>query len=226
MSACTTGPELVDSLSCDIWDRFEAMLSVHAPDALAALNPPATTMQIGEAEKAMGVTFPDDIRIAYLRHDGASTDQKVGASCLLFYPTSWWASLSEMVSHWQMKIEVSESLRHDDPDGFFPSYEPWWNDLKIHPVWWSDKWIPIGLTSTPTGVYFDLAPAPKGTTGQLIVDRGMQDPEWIASSLNHYLEMLIDRVERKIFVFGEGWALADPDQSVYGAHGFDWNQLG
>lgn len=76
-----------------------------------------------------------------------------------------------------------------------------------------------------TRVYIDLNPAPKGVVGQLVIEHGMDEPRWIANGLNHYLEMLIDRVERKVLVFGDGWELADPDQSVYGAHGFDWNQL-
>jgi internalin A len=217
-------------MSSAIWDRFEKMLAVHAPRALALLNPPATAVQIGEAEHDMGVFFPDDIRAAYLRHDGALTDGNLGPSCLvsscrLFYPMNWWASLSEMVQHWHMKREVSTDLRRSDPDGFFPLYEPWWDDLKVKPVWWNEKWMPIGLSETPSSVYFDLDPAPKGTIGQLIKDGGMQEASVIATSLNHYLEMLIDRVERKVLVFGDGWELADPDQSVYGAHGFDWNQL-
>ena len=210
-------------MNVDVWGRFEAMLQMHAPALLAVLNPPASEKQIAEAEAAMNVTFPEEIRAAYLRHDGTSHDEATGATCLFFYPMNWWASLSEMVYYWHHCVRVSESLRANDPNGFFPTQEPWWDDLKVRPVWWSEKWIPIGLSGTATSVYFDLAPAKQGSIGQLINDDGMQDPQWIANSLNHYLETLIDRVERGVVVFGEGWQLADPDQSLYGASNFDWN---
>ena len=212
-------------MSSDIWDRFEAMLQANAPALLATLNPPASEERIAEAEVEMAVIFPEEIRAAYLRHDGTSHAGQIGASCLLFYPMNWWANLEEVVDNWQMKVRVSESLRNDDSRGYFPTYNPWWDDLKVCPVWWNPKWVPIGLSGTATSVYVDLEPAPKGTIGQLIADDGMQEASVIASGLNHYLEMLIDRVERKVLVFGEGWELADPNQSVYGAHGFDWNQL-
>jgi cell wall assembly regulator SMI1 len=210
----------------DIWDRFEAMLRVRAPALLAALLPPATEAEISEAESAMCVQFPEEVRRAYLRHNGSLGDHPTFCgSGWIFVGNNWWASLEEMVEAWRSKVRVSEKLRHQDSEGFFPSYEPWWDAAKVRPVWWSSKWIPLGLSVTPQAIYFDLDPAPKGAVGQLLNDDGMQEASVIATSLNHYLEMLIDRVERKVLVFGNGWELADPDQSVYGAHGFDWNQL-
>lgn len=208
----------------DIWHRFETMLLAHAPPLFAGLNAPATEAQVAAAEDVMGVIFPAEVRIAYLRHDGTSREARIGASRQFFFPMNWWASLAEMVDNWQMKVSVCKELQH--PEMAFPSYEPWWDDLEVRPVWWDKKWIPIGLSDTATSVYFDLNPAPKGTGGQLIVDHGMQDPYVIASGLNHYLETLTDRVERKLLIFREGWVLADPDQSVFGERGYEWNAIG
>ena len=55
---------------------------------------------------------------------------------------------------------------------------------------------------------------------------GMIEPEWIAEGFDHYLEMLIDRVECGKLIFREGWVLADPEQSVFGERGYEWSQIG
>lgn len=210
------------ALNDDIWDRFEAMLRVHAPALLGSLCPPATETEIVEAESAMGVRFPEEVRQAYLRHNGSTSDREAGnGSGLFFVPFSWWASLEEAVGNWHLMVQVSETLRDGDPEGLFATYKPWWDDLKIRPVWWNEKWIPIGLSGTATSVYFDLDPAPKGTVGQLLGDGGMQDPQWVANGLNHYLEMLIDRVERKLLIFREGWVSTETNERVY-----DWTRIG
>jgi cell wall assembly regulator SMI1 len=57
-----------------IWDRFESMLTEHAPDLLASLRLPATEAQIDAAESKLGVQFPAEIRRAYLRHNPPASD--------------------------------------------------------------------------------------------------------------------------------------------------------
>jgi len=173
----------------------------------------------------MGVQFPEEIRQAYLRHNGSIREQPTSCgSSWLFVPFNWWAPLDELVKEWQFLKSYCDEVRIETPEAF-PLPQPFWNELKVRPLCGNEKWLPVGLSGTMTLVYVDLDPAPMGTVGQLMIERGMVEPEWIATNLNHYLEMLIDRVGRKVLVFGEGWELADPDQSVYGAHGYDWNQL-
>jgi cell wall assembly regulator SMI1 len=204
----------------DIWDRFESMLSVHAPQLLATLEPPASEAQIAEAEAAMGVRLPDEVRHAYLRHDG-TLHGDLDEPSSLFVPFNWWACLDDVVDNWRMKVEVSNSLRaKGDPGDLFPTYASWWEDLKVCPVWWNQKWIPIGLSGTATSAYIDLDPAPKGTVGQLILDGGMQEARWIANGFNHYLELLIDRVERGLLIFRDGWVWTETDETV-----FDWHRF-
>jgi cell wall assembly regulator SMI1 len=208
-------------MALDIWDRFEAMLLAHAPQLLATLEPPASEAQIDDAEAAMGVRLPDEVRQAYLRHDG-TLHGDLGEPSSLFVPFNWWACLDDMVDNWRMMVRVSNGLRtEDDPGDLFPTQKPRWDDLKIRPVWWNEKWIPIGLSGTMTTAYIDLDPAPKGTLGQLILDGGMQEARWIAEGLNHYLELLIDRVERGLLIFRDGWVCTETDETV-----FDWSRIG
>ena len=212
-------------MTTDIWDRFEAMLQVHAPIFLETFNPPATAQAISAAEIELGVRFPPDIRTAYLRHDGTTSKHQDRDSPALFPPFCRWASLSEVVEYWHMNREIAKQFREEDPEGFFPAQAEWWDKLAVRPVWWSEKWIPIGLSNTPTTFNTDLHPAPSGVVGQLIVDDGMQEAYKLFDSLDSFLETLIDHVERGIVVFGDGWQLADPDQSIDGDGYFDWDEL-
>ncbi|MFD4370947.1 SMI1/KNR4 family protein [Streptomyces sp. NPDC058486] len=52
------------------WSRYEAWLSRHAPASYELLRPAAAPERIAEAERALGVRFPDGLRALYLRHDG------------------------------------------------------------------------------------------------------------------------------------------------------------
>jgi cell wall assembly regulator SMI1 len=203
----------------DVWERFEAMLQVHAPALLASLNPPATEVQIALAESKLGVELPAQVRRAYLRHNGSSHSDGTNDGWL-FVCFNWWASLDELVQNWQMMIELVTELKEKDDGTLFPVWDTDWDDLKIAPVWWNEKRIPIGLSGTPSSTYIDLDPAPKGTLGQLLSDEGMGDPGWLSSGLDHYLELLIERVESGRLIFRDGWVWKSTDESVY-----DWDLI-
>jgi cell wall assembly regulator SMI1 len=203
----------------DVWDRFEAMLQVRAPALLASLRPPATEAQIALAESQLGVKLPAQVRRAYLRHNGSSHSDGTNDGWL-FVCFNWWASLDEIVQYWQMKVELTIDLRKEDDGTLFPVRDAYWDDLKIAPVWWSEKWIPIGLSGTPSSTYIDLDPAPKGTLGQLLRDTGMGEPSWLSSGLDHYLELLIERVESGRLIFRDGWVWTSTDEPVY-----DWDLI-
>lgn len=200
-----------------IWDSFELMLKTHAPALLASLRPPATEAQIAAAESKLGVQFPAEIRRAYSRHDGS--DHREGTSEGMFFaPFNWWSRLDDVVSYWQMKVELRDDALRELDESLFPVADPSWDELKIAPVWWNEKWIPIGLSGTSTSVYFDLDPAAKGTFGQLIRDDGMQDAEWVCDGFDHYLELLIQRVESGRLAYRDRWVFAATGEPVY-----EWN---
>jgi cell wall assembly regulator SMI1 len=204
----------------DLWDRFEAMLGAHAPDLLASLRPPANEAQIAATEAKLGVTFPAEVRCAYLRHDG-STHQDGTQQGWFFTSSNWWACLEEMEVNWEMKVDVSNDARKYPDSSLFPIPDVTWDDLKIAPVWWSEKWIPIGHSMTGPSIYIDLDPAPKGTIGQLINDGGMQDAELISNSLDHYLESLIKRVESGLLIYRGGWMWTATNDFVRAWNFFD-----
>jgi cell wall assembly regulator SMI1 len=189
-----------------IWDRFELMLKTHAPALLASLRPPATEAQIAAAESKLGVQFPAEIRRAY------------SSEGMFFAPFNWWACLDDVLHNWQMTKGVSDDARRELDESLFPVADSSWDELKIAPVWWNERWIPIGLSGTSTSVYFDLDPAAKGTFGQLIRDDGMQDAEWVCDGFDHYLELLIQRVESGRIAYRDRWVFSATGEPVY-----EWN---
>jgi internalin A len=196
-----------------LWDRFEAMLRAHAPALLDSFYPPATLEQLEHAEGVLGVRLPDEVRAAYLRHNGCSK-RWIGLSCHL-------GSLERVIEVWQVKCEVAEDLRlsGDLMVGCQPG-DPVWPTLKVWPGWFHPKWIPIGVSDTPSCVTVDLCPNPAGKLGQLLRDGGMGEPSVLADSLNGYLEFLIDRVERGVITYNEGWFSVAEQAPVY-----DWENL-
>lgn len=54
------------------WEIIENWLAEHAPEIKANLNPPATEVEIAEAESTLGVGFPTSVRESYRVHNGES----------------------------------------------------------------------------------------------------------------------------------------------------------
>ncbi|URN15905.1 MULTISPECIES: SMI1/KNR4 family protein [Streptomyces] len=52
------------------WSRFETWLSQHAPRSYGLLRPAAAPGRIEEAERALEVRFPPELRALYSLHDG------------------------------------------------------------------------------------------------------------------------------------------------------------
>jgi cell wall assembly regulator SMI1 len=201
-----------DDKTTNLWDRFEAMLARHAPALLASLRPGASLAQIGVAEQSMGLRLPDDVRRAYLRHDGTARQ--------LIPPFCYWASLAEMSQQHARLVDYNLGLSNRHPELYGPS-NAHWDTQKVKPVAGNDKWVPIGLTDTSTAVYVDLDPAPLGTIGQLIKDDGMCDPMHLASGFDGFLAILIDRVERGILIYRDWqWVWTETDEPAY-----DWESM-
>jgi cell wall assembly regulator SMI1 len=179
--------------SDQLWDRYEAVLKEFIPTGYDALLPPATEIQIKEAEEAIGVRFPKELKEAYRRHDGTSWTP-LSKKQTLFEYEGVWASLKDVVAYSKMKVHVNEASNNDSSSNdYMPEYL---QSLSIKPCWWNDKWVPVGLTMTATSYCIDLSPGPKGTKGQLIYNSGDDvGGVLIAPGLNEWIEFLCDCFE-------------------------------
>jgi cell wall assembly regulator SMI1 len=175
-----------------IWKHFEDALLRFAPDDYAGLLPSASDAEIAQAEKAMKVKFPAQLRAAYRRHNGVSPALLNGRESRgLFHSGYRWCSLPEMVAKWQLVTEYAEGAEMDDHDfTLFPVRSPKWDDLAIRPELWNKKWIPIGVSNSMGAYCVDLVPCARGTKGQVIKDSGELGATLIAPSLNAWIEFV------------------------------------
>ena len=165
------------------WMRIEKWLAEHAPASASGLNPPASAAAIAAAEKAMGVTFPDDVRATYLRHDGQAPD-----SPWIF--EGWeWLSLERMVEEWQVWKGLLDGGDFEDTDGDG-------DGDTVRSDWWNPGWIPLTYSGGGDHHCMDLAPGPQGENGQIIEmlhDDGNR--QLLASNFSEWIAAYADRLE-------------------------------
>jgi cell wall assembly regulator SMI1 len=205
----------IDQVSLALWTRAHELFKVYAPDLLEALQPPATVSEILAVESVIGVALPEEIRSAYLIHNGTKTSVNIRQQNL--FPFMQFYRLEEMVEDWKSWLEEFQGL---DPD-FFPETDPSYSDsidvssgMVIRPVWWDRKWIPIGRDGGKTYMMLDLHPGPSGTFGQLLDHYGVDPPESpVDSGLNNYLKTLIHRLEHDEVYYKDGmWWWTKPER--------------
>jgi cell wall assembly regulator SMI1 len=93
-----------------VWERIHAWLDVNAPAGYGHLNPPASAEAIQEAEKAMGLELPADVKASYRVHDGQCNEPGlIGGEgwCLL--------TLHEIVASWRKWAKHHQQFRRCVP---------------------------------------------------------------------------------------------------------------
>lgn len=86
------------------WNLLDGWLSEHAPDAVAALNEPATSTEIASAEREMGLSMPPSLRASYVVHNGESDDSAGVFDNWQILP------LERVVEHWKEFAELQEHV--------------------------------------------------------------------------------------------------------------------
>ena len=138
----------------ELWKHFEAWLSVHWPDGLATLNPPAADEEIAALERALGGKLPRDYIDCLKVHNGQS-DEAGG-----LFDGSEFLSASGVLRQWKIWKDLldSGSLEgiHCEPQ------------QGIRNDWWNVLWIPFTHDGGGNHYCLDLAPAEGGEVGQVI----------------------------------------------------------
>ena len=125
-------------------------------------NPPATEYAIARAETLFGVRLPEDVRQAYLWHDGANFIRWRSTLVLplLIPPYYRWMPLEESVKIWTMFRDFDKKMLEEKNRDWNPPDDV--DELKGMPVRLrtSDvKWIPVGNADADVFAYVDLNPS-------------------------------------------------------------------
>jgi cell wall assembly regulator SMI1 len=191
--------------SDDVWAHFESALGQYAPALLAALLPPATLEEIEDAEAELNLKFPNELLLAYQRHNGSSTDR----TPLGFFlkGNSPWFSLSEMRDYWRTVRAIALEVWPDDCDSLPEAEE---NQGKVRADAWNVGRIPIAKVNGNDHIFIDLLPGATGTVGQLVRDMEMwgdcTDESVVATSFDAYLALFTARLEQGLIrCTGKTW---------------------
>ncbi len=159
------------------WERIEAWTKIHFPHALDHLNPGATDAQIAEAEKTIGIAFPEEARISFRIHDGCGTYENMYG---VLSQRSLYSVLETAQSWLVWKNVTADSLFSrikGEPEG--PIRDDWWNPC----------WLPISDDASVNEYCLDMDPAPGGFVGQIISIRHHEpDRRIIAYSYGEWLK--------------------------------------
>ncbi len=178
------------------WKRIDEWLRVNAPQVLKGLQPGANQEEIQRAEDFFGVKFPDDVKESYRIHNGQ------GEESYYLFPHLEFLSLEAMIGMWQSWQEVgSEGFEYAQED----------IDEGVWKGWWHPKWIPLTYESNGACECLDLAPAPGGAVGQIILVEWQESTRGIvAPNFRAWLSEFATELERGEYLFSEnGYGLVD-----------------
>ena len=90
------------------WKRIEAGLASHAPGVLSKLQPGASDEAIRQAEQALGMELPEEVRASYRIHNGSNGAGLTDDGRLL--------SLEEIVAEWDMNMTIVYDYSLDEKE--------------------------------------------------------------------------------------------------------------
>jgi cell wall assembly regulator SMI1 len=175
----------------ELWGRLERQLFIHAPKLLASLQPGLNQSSLLTFEENIGQTLPEDIRFAYMRHNGV---KDVGGNPLGLFGKISWYSLDWSLDWWNAICEDTAGYTTESVCAFDETDERW-NQVAVVPFDLPPKtWIPMGA-SAGTSIFIDLSPGVTGYSGQIISHHSSGAVSVVANSLSDYLIDLVKSLE-------------------------------
>jgi cell wall assembly regulator SMI1 len=174
-----------------IWQRIDAWLIRNAAPVASGLNPPASTKQLDDAEQFLGVTLPAEVCESYLLHNG----QKFDSPGMM---DGWeLLSLQRICDEWKVWKDLLDG-------GDFAGIQSNGDGLLVRDDWWNSAWIPLTYSGSGDHHCLDLAPGPRGKSGQIIEmwhDDGARPVA--AESFANWLSDFADELEANEFVLSD-----------------------
>ncbi|WP_433772131.1 SMI1/KNR4 family protein [Bacillus wiedmannii] len=151
------------------------------------LNEPATIEEIQCVESEMGISFPDELRMLYLAHNG---EAKSGPGLFLGLP---FLSLDEVLDEWRVWKSIE-----DDAFFNFDSFSIPAEYIKERYV--NQNWIPISKDYGGNNIGIDVDPGEKGRMGQVInFGRDEEVKYVIANRISDLLLFILQTLKDKNF---------------------------
>jgi cell wall assembly regulator SMI1 len=184
----------------EIWKRIEAWLDAHVPSGAGILRPGATEEQIAAAERFLGVSLPEDVRVSFGLHNGQSRGPWLMYGWELL-------SLERVREEWvAWKALLDEGTFRD-----FRST----SDGQTAEDWWHPRWLPLTYDGAGDHHCLDLHPGPTGQPGQIIQMWHDDSPRpVVAPSYRDWLAAFADALDAGKYVYSEQYiGLVPPEDA-------------
>jgi cell wall assembly regulator SMI1 len=143
-----------------IHEAFEPKSSAH----LKSLAKPAASAAVTKLEALFGVKLPDDFKESLAIHDGQKPGAEVGEFPGFYLSDDtgsyYLMGCKAITRDWKMLRSVKKCGDYDGRKA-----KP---DRGVRDEWWHLLWIPFAANGGGDYLCLDLAPAPRGTCGQVI----------------------------------------------------------
>lgn len=133
------------------WADIEEWYRRNIPSLLTQLEKGATDDELGEFEKQLATSLPEDYKTSLQIHNGGSRIHNYS-----------YLSTSESVNSWTLMKNLKAEGKFDDWGPEDDSGEI------IQNTWWDLGWIPVAEHEAGTSICVDMAPGKSGVKGQIL----------------------------------------------------------
>jgi cell wall assembly regulator SMI1 len=162
-----------------VWREIDEWLKDRAPAVYRSLAGPASSAVVRDAERALAMDLPAELRASLAIHDGE-------------YPNESW-----MFSNWSLlpTVQIVRSWRAEhsrpradvDADGY------------VRAVVWSRRWLPFAYDGSGGHLVVDLDPPATGTVGQIVMTSHDGPNRRVAETLHDFLERYLAALRAESF---------------------------
>lgn len=175
-----------------VWIDLERLLAEEP--AKLTLAPPASHTDIVRCEQRLRLRLPDELREAYLRHNGGDLPDNFR-----------WYSLAEAEQTWNDLNEINAEVL--DAEEAEEQYQELNDDERIRVITYHAGRIPIASDDS-TNLYVDCVPGPRGRVGQVIANYTECDYLVLGDTMTEFLEYLRDLIEARRTVHDDQFGFA------------------
>ncbi|KAL6946861.1 hypothetical protein ACO0QE_001713 [Hanseniaspora vineae] len=177
------------------WKHIDSWCTENSPDLSASLDNPCTRNDLTGAEQDLNISFPPSVRASLRVHDGQEElDSYSGVSGLIYgLPLMSLDNIVSMTFAWRnvaTNLQKSQKLKQDSKifknsssstatgqttvggENFKLNEIPKQGSIPpntVQPVYAHHGWIPLVTDNAGNHIAIDLAPAPEGKVGQVIM---------------------------------------------------------
>jgi cell wall assembly regulator SMI1 len=186
------------------WRRVESRFKRSAIDLFEALRRPATEAEIQAVETEIGYRLHEEVREAYLRHDGTyhhgGRSYTRGTITTTLNTTAVWLPLAFALDDWRTLKDYQSKLSTMVPEPI-PMHSDPREQWVVKSVGWNERDFPIAVANTTDRMFVNMAPTGDGNAGEIFEFDGTSGKTVFAPSFNTLLGAMCDLLERGALAF-------------------------